>query len=139
MKAEELEQTLRDLETQNLEALRETWSRHFGAPPRFRSTDLFRRMLAFELQAAAHGGLSPELKLKLRAKGTSNRKPRLQPGTVITREWRGERHVVHVQDGAFEHLGITYRSLSQIAQVITGVKWSGPRFFGLNNDQREAA
>jgi hypothetical protein len=24
-----------------------------------------------------------------------------------------------------------YASLSQIAQVITGTKWSGPRFFGL--------
>jgi hypothetical protein len=27
--------------------------------------------------------------------------------------------------------GETFRSLSQVAQRITGAKWSGPRFFGI--------
>jgi hypothetical protein len=27
--------------------------------------------------------------------------------------------------------GRTYRSLSEVARVITGARWSGPRFFGL--------
>ena len=137
--ADNLEQKLRDLEELTLEELRLSWRRHFGVPPPSRSTDLVRRMLAFELQAAVYGGLSQELKKKLRAKSTASRKPALQPGTIITREWRGERHVVEVRDGSFEHLGVSYRSLSQIAQVITGAKWSGPRFFGLLEKDRKAA
>lgn len=137
MTADELELQLRELERLKLEGLRSVWRRHFGAPPRFRSTDLLRRMLAFELQAAVHGGLSPELKQKLRAKGSVPRKPALPSGTIITREWRGERHVIQVNDGSFEHRGITYRSLSEIARAITGAKWSGPRFFGLT--ERRAA
>ncbi len=31
----------------------------------------------------------------------------------------------------FEWQGRQYRSLSQIAEAITGAHWSGPRFFGL--------
>jgi hypothetical protein len=135
---DELEQQLRELESMKLEGLRSVWRRHFGAPPRFRSTNLLRRMLAFELQAMTHGGLSAELKQKLRASRRASRKPRLQPGSVITREWRGERHVVLVRDGDFEHHGVSYRSLSHIARAITGAKWSGPRFFGLATDKRAA-
>ena len=55
----------------------------------------------------------------------------LKPGTVLTREWRGTLHKVHVLDPGFAHQGRTYRSLSEIARVITGTRWSGPRFFGV--------
>jgi hypothetical protein len=30
-----------------------------------------------------------------------------------------------------------YRSLSQVARVITGCKWSGPLFFGLREHSKE--
>jgi hypothetical protein len=34
-------------------------------------------------------------------------------------------------DDGFLYDDRRYASLSQIAQVITGTRWSGPRFFGL--------
>ncbi len=37
-------------------------------------------------------------------------------------------------EGGFLYQGDRYRSLSQIARVITGVRWNGPRFFGLRQE-----
>ena len=33
----------------------------------------------------------------------------------------------------------TYDSLSEIARLITGTRWSGPRFFGLRDKPRRTA
>lgn len=137
--ADQFEQGLAELDSLNLEALRMSWRRQLRCPPPVRSADLLRRLLAFKLQEAAHGGLPGELKQRLRAKSTSARKATLQPGTVLTREWRGETHVVEVRDGSFEHLGTSYASLSEVARVITGARWSGPRFFGLGKAERKLA
>jgi hypothetical protein len=57
---------------------------------------------------------------------------RLKPGAKLIREWRGETHTVIVLEDGFEWRGKRRRSLSVIAQLITGAHWSGPRFFGLN-------
>lgn len=53
------------------------------------------------------------------------------PGAQLVRDWNGEQHIVDVEKGSFRWRGRTYRSLSAIAEAITGAKWSGPRFFGL--------
>ena len=39
--------------------------------------------------------------------------------------------MVEARDKGFIHDGETYASLSHVARVITGTRWSGPRFFGL--------
>lgn len=139
--ASALDAALEELERDDLAGLREAWRRHLGvSPPPLRSRDLLRRVLAFELQAMVHGNLAPELKQRLRsASKAARQKPLLQPGTTLTRDWRGGRHVVQVQDGAYEHLGTTYASLSEVARVITGARWSGPRFFGLAKPERKLA
>lgn len=135
-----LEEDLAALETMDMSGLRELWRRRFGVPPRLRSRDLLRRILAFELQADVHGGLSADLKKQLRGASCARaRKPVLQPGTTLTREWRGERHVVEVTARGFEHDGVTFRSLSEIARGITGARWSGPRFFGVAEHDRKVA
>jgi hypothetical protein len=36
-----------------------------------------------------------------------------------------------VGENGFDHEGQRYRSLTVIAERITGAHWSGPRFFGL--------
>ena len=36
-----------------------------------------------------------------------------------------------VREDGFEYEGQRYRSLTVIAERITGAHWSGPRFFGL--------
>jgi hypothetical protein len=55
----------------------------------------------------------------------------LKPGTVLVRDYRGQRHTVTVAADGFEWQGMTYASLSAIARAITGTAWSGPRFFAL--------
>jgi len=32
-----------------------------------------------------------------------------------------------------------YRSLTELAQLITGAHWNGPQFFGLRSKRREAS
>ena len=65
----------------------------------------------------------------------------LRPGAKLMREWHGRTHVVVVTDIGFDYAGSSYKSLTQIAKLITGAHWSGPRFFGLTNGQptRECA
>jgi DUF2924 family protein len=56
---------------------------------------------------------------------------RLKPGTVLVRDYQGQRHTVTVVSDGFDWRGATYPSLSAIARAITGTAWSGPRFFAL--------
>jgi Protein of unknown function (DUF2924) len=61
----------------------------------------------------------------------SLRDRRLKPGTLLVREWDGEIHRVIVAGDGFVWREQTYSSLSEIARLITGTRWNGPRFFGL--------
>ena len=56
---------------------------------------------------------------------------RLKPGTVLLREYQGERHTVTVVAKGYVWHETTYSSLSIIARV--GTSWNGPRFFGLRS------
>jgi len=55
----------------------------------------------------------------------------LTPGTVLVREWDRRSQRVMVMSDGFAWNGQTYDSLSKVASTITGTKWNGPRFFGL--------
>ena len=59
--------------------------------------------------------------------------PRLpMPGGVIVKQHKGKTHVVQVlDDGRFAYDDRRFKSLSAIAQEITGTKWNGLLFFGL--------
>jgi hypothetical protein len=54
------------------------------------------------------------------------------PGTILTREYKGQRLQVKVLAQGFEFEGETYKSLSAVAKVITGSHTSGNLFFRLN-------
>jgi len=56
-------------------------------------------------------------------------------GSKLTREWQVVLHEVEASGEGFRYRGQTYRSLSKVAGVITGVKWSGRRFFGLDREE----
>jgi len=56
---------------------------------------------------------------------------RLTPGARLMREWGGRTHTVDVIEGGYVFEAKVYPSLTAIAGKITGVHWSGPRFFGL--------
>ena len=65
----------------------------------------------------------------------ADRPRRLKPGTVLLREYQGERHTVTVVANGYVWREATYASLSIIARAITGTAWNGPRFFGLRIDK----
>jgi hypothetical protein len=65
----------------------------------------------------------------------ADRPRRLKPGTVLLREYQGERHIVTVVAKGYVWREATYASLSVIARAITGTAWNGPRFFGLRIDK----
>src|ERR1700712_1598078 len=56
---------------------------------------------------------------------------RIKPGSVLVREWKGRSHRVMVLADGFAYDGKTFGNLSEIAVLITGTRWNGPRFFGL--------
>ena len=60
----------------------------------------------------------------------------LKTGARLVRQWRGQTHTVLVGEDGFEYEGQRYRSLTVIAERITGAHWSGPRFFGLSKRAR---
>ena len=124
---------------------REQWSRsasaHFTAvgfdeqPPRGLRQAFLARLLAYDLQVRARGGLSPRLVKRLQATAAgetpSPAAPQLRPGAQLLRTWNGVTHRVDVVEDGYRYRGDIYRSLSAIAKRITGAHWSGPRFFGL--------
>jgi hypothetical protein len=132
-----------------LSELRAIWSDRLAeAPPTLRSREIFRRMLAYRLQEAVHGGLSAASRRKLvqieaqRADPAAKAPPapvRINPGATLVRSWKGVRHEVSVVASGYDHEGQTYKSLSEVARAITGTRWNGPLFFGLRDKANEAA
>jgi len=123
---------IKALERIGLDALRDVWRRHYGAPPKLRSSELLRLCLAWRLQAEALGGLNHDACRKLR------RCARLQAegielgvGAKLRREWRGSIVEVTVEEDGFRYEGRVFKSLSAAATAIAGSRWNGPRFFGL--------
>jgi hypothetical protein len=53
------------------------------------------------------------------------------PGNTIVKHYKGETHEVIVLEHGFEYLGDTFRSLSAVAEKISGSHCSGNLFFGL--------
>lgn len=131
----EATEAVRRFEGMTLEALRAEWRRRYGAPPGLRSVDLLRRMLAWQVQAQALGGLEAKLvrEIKAAAKRAGPRRQIVDVGARLAREWQGQLHEVNVMQAGYLHRGQTYKSLSAVARVITGARWNGPRFFGLRD------
>lgn len=126
---------VRALERLGLEGLRAEWRRRYGSPPALRSQDLLARMLAWRIQTEAFGGLDADLTRRLRrGVGLSASRSDLPPGTRLVREWLGGPHEVEATEQGFLYRGTYFRSLSAIAGQITGVKWNGRRFFGLDKE-----
>jgi hypothetical protein len=124
--------------------LRTLWAeRHDGKCPLIRSREILLRMLAWDMQTDVLGGLDARTGQKLMQIADtldSGRtyeaavKREVGTGAVLTREWRGVVHTAVITAKGVEYEGKIYRSLSDVARTITGTRWSGPRFFGL--DQR---
>jgi Protein of unknown function (DUF2924) len=137
-----IEQEISRIQTMKIAELRALWRvRMKCEPPKAFGPDLLRRSLAQRLQERAYGGLDPttaRLLNQLIAQSAKNAGKivlprRTKPGTVMVREWKGKRHSVTVSADGFIFDGQNYDSLSEIARLITGTRWNGPRFFGLRS------
>lgn len=136
-----VEEQVKRIGAMNKPDLRLLWREQFKSePPKAFGPDLLRRSLAYRVQELAYGGLSPRLKRELAdAVRQISQRPssrielprRIKSGAVLIREWKGKIVRVTVVEDGFLYEGDTYSSLSEIAFLITGTKWNGPRFFGL--------
>jgi hypothetical protein len=126
-------------------ALYELWKQLFKAspPPKLRR-DLMVPILAHRLQEQSFGLLKAGARTRLRQLSQAFERdsdsaipsaPRIKPGTRLVRQWRDQVHLVNVGANFYEYQGARYKSLSEIARLITGTRWSGPVFFGIKNEQ----
>ena len=60
-----------------------------------------------------------------------NKELSITDGTKLVREFKGKRYSVTVIQNCYEYNGKKYKSLSAIANEITGTRWNGKKFFGL--------
>ena len=141
----EVERQIAELVDRPTQDLRVAWRElHRTGPPQGLSRDLLIRALAHRLQEQTHGGTSRAQRRRLQTlarefeKGSGPSDPGivLRTGTTLVRQWRRHTHTVLVREDGFESEGQQYRSLTVIAERITGAHWSGPRFFGLNKQAR---
>jgi hypothetical protein len=141
--------------------LRAKYEEVFGEPTRSNNREWLFRSVAWQIQALAEGGLSERAKRRAQELAReSDVRPRRErpptpgeptpagrtrvitlapvrdpraplPGTLLVREYRGRQIRVRVLDQGFEYEGRTFRSLTAVAEAVTGAHWSGALFFRL--------
>ena len=144
----------------SLQALRTKYQKLFGESPRSGHQDYLFRQIAWRMQANRYGDLSDQARqralaiaddrdLRLRlpqesalkngatVSGSGNhRRTDLRlplPGTVLTRSFKGKTVKVCVLPDGFRFEDRRFRSLSAVAEHITGTRWNGYVFFSLQN------
>ena len=118
--------------------------------------DFIIKRLAHRLQEIAFGGISERTQQKLddelarygfdeNAMPKSNRRQTERArnghpviGCVFMREWHGKQYEVTTLRDGFEYGGMKYRSLTAVAQAITGQHMSGKVFFGLRTGKGDS-
>ena len=136
-----LEAEIGRLPNLSLLELRHRWQMLFGHPaPKSLRRNFLARAVAYQMQVEVYGGLSAATKRRLREianavrNGDANSIPgssRIKPGTQMIRQWQNTTHTVTALAEGFEWNGRTYKSLSAVANAITGTNWNGFSFFGI--------
>ena len=136
-----LEAEIGQLPALSLFELRNRWKTLFGHPaPKSLRRNFLARAVAYQMQVEAYGGLSVATKRRLREIANAVRtgdanamlgSSRIKPGTQMIRQWQNTTHTVTALVEGFEWNGRTYKSLSAVANAITGTNWNGFAFFGI--------
>ncbi len=144
-----VEAELARLATAPIAELRKRYRELFRTdPPNAFGPDLLRRSVAQRIQEKAYGGLPGPTKRLLdqlvkamaaKPNGRLELPRRIKPGSELVRTWKGKTYRVVVRQDGFAYDGKTYASLSEIASLIAGTNWNGPRFFGLRSKPEKAA
>src|SRR5882762_1380891 len=142
VKSEDLAQELKDLETRGDDELKTRWRSLYGTkPPQKIHRSLLIAAVAHRVQENALGALKSSVRRHLMQPTNNPATPRPSPhyqclrpraGTVLVRDWGGVTHQAKVLEDGILFRSKRYKSLSEVARVITGSRWSGPLFFGLD-------
>ncbi|MCX5698988.1 MAG: DUF2924 domain-containing protein [Candidatus Omnitrophica bacterium] len=111
------------------------------------------RKIAYKLQELECGGLSAKAKQRLETliqeyepinnKALRPDKPVINqsapvkdrrlpiPGTIITKKYKGTSYQIKVLEKGFEYKEKIYKSLTAVAQEMSGAHWNGYLFFNL--------
>ena len=111
-------------------------------PKQTKNIPALRARLAFRIQELHYGGIADSTRQKLKeladkdpmANLCRTPKPSRTPvlGKRYVREWDGVRHeVILLEDGRAEYKGRFFRSLTAVADHITGTHISGYAFFNV--------
>jgi len=147
------------MKTMTVNQLAEKYALVHGYAARSRNKQWLIKRIAWQMQANREGGLSERAlaraaelvkgaqlrMLPPREPKTSSNAERTKvvacpqkgdgrlplPGSVLTRDYKGQRLIVSVLRDGFEYDGQVYGSLSAVAKAITGKHWNGYHFFGL--------
>ncbi len=134
--------------------LRVRYAEVFGEPTRSGNKEFLIKRIAWRLQSQAEGGLSDRARRRAEqlardadirltppratasngrtVTGTMPSDDRFPPpGTVITRDYKGQTLRVTVLPNGFEYESEVYRSISAVAKAVTGSHLSGIAFFNL--------
>lgn len=134
LRAGSLAEELNGLMRCDRQALLARWEALYGrAPPSRTSKALLVRAVAYKMQERVYGGLPASTRRLLVGTATSPPAPSARAGTVLLREWHGITHQVTVLNEGVIYRGKRHRSLSEVARLITGARWSGPAFFGIKS------
>ena len=147
VKSEKLAQELKDLETRGDDELKNRWRSLYGTkPPPKIHRSLLIAAVAHRMQENTLGALKSSVRRHLMQPTNNPATPRPSPhypslgprvGTVLVRDWGGVTHQAKVLEDGILFRSKRYKSLSEIARVITGSRWSGPLFFGLKSAAKE--
>lgn len=137
-------QQLAQLETLSKASAIRKFVELFGfEPQQTKNVPALRARLAFRIQELYYGGLSETARAKLDEYADKDpmanlcRTPKSKRSAVLgkryVREWDGVRHkVILLADGRAEYKGCFFRSLTAVAEHITGMHQSGYAFFRIN-------
>jgi len=139
---------LEELQYLSRQELTKKWKQLFkkNSPQHARKEFLIKH-ISWEMQAKEKGGYSVQTQKKLdklSEKLSKNenvnedikilKEPssfEIKQGTKLIREYKGEKHEVTALEKGFEYNNKIYKSLSAIANMVTGTKWNGKVFFGI--------
>ena len=153
----DITKTINGLKKMIVAELRDEYSRIFNEYPRSSNRLFLIKRIAWRIQVNQYGDLTSRIKQKMkdladendvRVKAPSGSFPedkeilssrngkdyRLPPaGSMVTRNYKGENVRALILEDGFEYDGEYFKSLSAIARHITGSRWNGYKFFGLEN------
>ena len=144
-----IENVIEELKSLSRDKLIQKWLELFGlTPSQYARKEFLVKHIAWEIQAQQKGGYTSQTKKKLESLSKAlaqnneiqdsnitklklNQDIKIKEGTKLIREYQGKNHEVSALDKGFKYKDKFYKSLSSIANEITGTRWNGKVFFGI--------